>query len=65
MISSLAPVLVNIILKEFEKNNTKPCRKSGTLKLCCRYVNNTLVLVKIDRIDVLQKFMVYGRRIRK
>ena len=39
--------------------------KSGTLKLCSRYENNTLVLVKVDHIDVLQKFIVYRRRIRK
>ena len=61
--SSLAPVLANIILTEFEKVVVTPLMKNGILKFCCRYVDDTLVLVKEDQIDKILK--VYCRQIWK
>ena len=53
--SSLAPVLANIILTEFEKVVVTPLMKSGVLKFYCRYVDDTLVLVKEGQIDKILK----------
>ena len=53
--SSLAPVLANIILTEFEKVVVTPLMKSGILKFYCRYVDDTLVLVKEGQIDKILK----------
>ena len=53
--SSLAPVLANMILTEFEKVVVTPPMESGILKLYCRYVDHTLVLVKEDQIDKISK----------
>ena len=53
--SSLAPVLVNTILTEFEKAVVTPLMKNGILKFYCRYVHDTLVLVKEDHIDKILK----------
>ena len=55
MDSSLAPVLANIILTEFEKIVVTPLMKCGILKFYCRYVNDTLVLVKEDQTDKILK----------
>ena len=52
--SSLVPVLVNIILAEFEKV-VMPLMKSGILKFYCRYVDDTLRLVKEDQIGKIWK----------
>ena len=52
---SLAPVLANIILTEFEKVVVMPPMKNGILKFYCRYVTDTLVLVKKDQIDKILK----------
>ena len=41
---SLAPVLANIILTEFEKVVMMPFTKIGTLKFTCRYANDKLVI---------------------
>ena len=49
--SSLAPVLANIILTEFEKVVVTPVMVSGILKFYCRFVDDTLVLVKEDQND--------------
>ena len=49
--SSLAPVLVNIILTEFEKVVVTPVMDSGILKFYCRFVDDTLVLAKEDQND--------------
>ena len=51
MSSSLAPVLENIILIEFEKVVVTSLMKSGILKFYCRYVDDTLVLVQEDQND--------------
>ena len=58
--SSLAPVLANIILAniiltEFEKVVVTPLVKSGILKFYCKYVDDTLVLVKEGQIDKILK----------
>ena len=53
--SSLAQVLANIILTEFEKVVVTPLMKSGILKFYCRYVDDTLVLVKEGQIDKILK----------
>ena len=53
--SSLAPVLANIILTEFEKVVVTPLVKSGILKFYCKYVDDTLVLVKEGQIDKILK----------
>ena len=55
MVSSFAPVLAIIILKEFEKVVVTPLMKSGTLKFSCRYVDDRLVLVKDDQIEKILK----------
>ena len=58
--SSLAPVLPNIILTGFEKVVVTPLMKSRVLKFYCRYVDDTLVLVKEDQVDkILKAFNVF------
>ena len=41
--SSLAPVLANFILKEFEEDIVSNLLKDGTIKYYRRYVDDTLV----------------------
>ena len=53
--SSFAPVLAAIVLTEFEKVVARPLMKSGILKFYCRYVDDTLVLIKEDQIDKILK----------
>ena len=55
MVSSFAPVLAIIILKEFGKLVVTPLMKSGILKFSCRYVDDRLVLVKDDQIEKILK----------
>ena len=53
---SLAPVLANIFLTEFEKVIVMPLM-DNLLKFYCRYVDDTLVLVKEDQIhEILKAF---------
>ena len=52
--SSLAPVLANI-LTEFEKVVVTPLMECEILKFYCRYVDDTLVLVKEGQIDKILK----------
>ena len=54
--SSLAPVLENIILTEFEKVVVTPLMESGILKFYSRYVDDMLVLVKEDQIEAFNSF---------
>ena len=62
---SLPLVLANIILTEFEKVVVTPVMKSGILKFYCRYVDNTLVLVKEDQIDkILKAFNSFHNNLR-
>ena len=46
--SSLAPVLANIILTEFEKAIVDDLIQTGTIAFYRRYVDDTLVLIKQD-----------------
>ena len=63
--SSIAPVLANIILTEFEKVVVTPLMESGILKFYCRYVDDTLVLVKEDQIDkILKAFNSFHNNLR-
>ena len=63
--SSLAQVLANIILTEFEKVVVTPLMKSRILKFYCRYVDDTLVLVKEDQIDkILKAFNSFHNNLR-
>ena len=57
MASCLAPVLANIVLTEFDKLVVDDFVNSGILKLYRRYVDDTLVLMKVSDIPfVLNKF---------
>ena len=44
--SPLAPVLANIIMTEFEKTFVQKLTTSGIIKCYCRYVDDTVLLVK-------------------
>ena len=44
--SPLAPVLANIIMTEFEKTFVQKLTTSGMIKCYCRYVDDTVLLVK-------------------
>ena len=48
--SSLGPVLANIIMTELEKCIVKPLIEEGFIKFYCRYVDDTLLLVKPEHI---------------
>ena len=51
---SLGTVLANIILTEFEQIIINPALTScGIIKFYCRYVDDTLLLIKHDDIDML------------
>ena len=63
--SSLAPVLANIILTEFEENIVSNPLKDGTIKYYCRYVDDTLVLIKpADISTVLEKFNKFDKNLK-
>ena len=55
--SCLAPVLANIILTEFEKQIVEDLIKAGTIKFYCRYMDDTLVLIKPCTLN----FQVFSR----
>ena len=62
---SLGPVMANIILTEFERIVINPLINSGIIKLYCRYVDDTLLLIKHDDIDfLLNQFHSFDRDIR-
>ena len=44
--SPLAPVLANIVMTELEKTVVQKLTASGMIKFYCRYVDDTLLLVK-------------------
>ena len=63
--SSLDPAQANIILTKFEKVVVTPLMKSGILKFYCRYVDDTLVLIKEDQIDkILKAFNSFQNNLR-
>ena len=53
--SSFAPVLAAIVLTQSEKVVVTLLTKSGILKFYCRYVDDTLVLIKEDQIGKILK----------
>ena len=58
--SSLGPVLARIILTEFEILIVKPL-----LQFYCRYVDDTLVLIKKDKLQhVLNSFNSFDKNLR-
>ena len=60
--ASMGPVLANIIMTELERVVVDPMLEDGTLKFYGRYVDDTLLLVKPERVDeVLAKFNAYHR----
>ena len=62
--SCLAPVLANIILTEFEKLIVGDLVNSGILKFYRRYVDDTLVLMKVSDIPfVLNKFNSFDKNL--
>ena len=63
--SCLAPVLANIILTEFEKLVVDDLVNSGILKFYRRYVDDTLVLMKVSDIPfVLNKFNNFDKNLK-
>ena len=62
---SLGPVMANIILTEFERIVINPPINSGIIKFYCRYIDDTLLLIKHDDIDfLLNQFHSFDRNIR-
>ena len=62
--SSLAPVLANIILTEFERVIVSDLINDGVIKFYKRYVDDTLVLIKPSDISsVLAKFNSFDRNL--
>ena len=63
--SSLGPVLANIILTEFENVIVKPLIETSVLKFYCRYVDDTLLLIKKDEMQhVLNSFNSFDKSLR-
>ena len=63
--SSLGQVLANIILTEFENVIVKPLIERSVLKFYCRYVDDTLVMIKKDKIQhVLNSFNSFDKNLR-
>jgi hypothetical protein len=61
----LDPVMANIILTEFERIVINSLINSGIIKFYCRYVDDTLLLIKHDDIDfLLNQFHSFDRNIR-
>ena len=55
--SSLGPVLSNIAMTELEINIIKPLIVKGIIKFYCRYVDDTLVLLKPNDVDYVHKIL--------
>jgi hypothetical protein len=53
--SSLGPVLANIIMTELEKHIIQPLIDQGIIKFYCRFVDDTLLLVKPADIGVIHE----------
>ena len=50
---SQGPVLANIIMTQFEQTVVKPLIDRKLITFYCRYVDNTLLLIKPDTIDLI------------
>ena len=63
--SSQGPVLANTILTEFENLIAKPFIGTSVLKFYCIYVDDTLVMIKKDKIQhVLNSFNSFDKNLR-
>ena len=63
--SSLGPVLANIILTKFENVIVKPLIETSVLKFYCRYIDDTLLLIKKDEMQhVLNSFNSFDKSLR-
>ena len=63
--SSLGPVLANIIMTELEKKVLPKMIAEGAIKFYIRYVDDTLVLIKEDKInEVLQSFNAFDKNLK-
>ena len=63
--SSLGLVLDNILLTEFENVIVKPLIETSVLKFYCRYVDDTLVMMKKDKSQhVLNSFNSFDKNLR-
>ena len=62
---SLGPVRANIIMIEFEQTVVKPLIDRKLITFYCRYVDDTLLLIKPDSIDlILNYFQKFDKNIR-
>ena len=62
--SSLGPVLANMIMTEFVRLVVHKLIKDGLIKFCIRYVDDTLVLAKVEDIDnILKQFNSFDKSI--
>ena len=60
--SSLGPVLANIILTKFENVIVKPLIETSVLNFYCRYIDDTLLLIKKDEMQhVLNSFNSFDK----
>ena len=61
---SMGTVLANITLTEFENVIVKSLTETGVLKFYCGYVNDTLVMIKKDKIQhVLNSFNSFDKNL--
>ena len=62
---SVGPVLANIIMTEFEHGIVKKLIDQGLIAFYCRYVDDTLLLIKRNTINtLLEHFHKFDRSIR-
>ena len=62
---SLGPVLANIIMTEFEQETVNKLINQGLIAFYCRYVDDTLLLIKRNTITtILEHFHKFDRNIR-
>ena len=63
--SSLGPVLANVIMTEMEKIVVEPLLQDGTIAFYKRYVDDTLLLIKPEKLsDVLDSFNSFHPKIK-
>ena len=63
--SSLGPVLTNVILTEFENVIVKPLIETSVLKFYCRYLDDTLIMIKKAKIQhVLNPFISFKKNLK-
>ena len=63
--SALGPVLANIIMTELEKRVLPKLIANGAIKFYIRYVDDTLVLIKEDKVnEVLQSFNAFDQNLK-